>query len=393
MKTLQQLFYLSSILFFLACSKLEELPGSNIKVEIDVTNTRNIYYSQLFDTVQIIPLQTQDDALIGQIKNIYLKNGKIFILDSKKSKSVFIYKTDGTLIRSFKHLGDGPTQYLNPTQMHLSEDGTIIYIMDSLGYKQLAYSLEGEFLYSIKLNMDNAYVDFLDQNGSFYFVNLNHDSEERYINKSNQELNPLEKIKVSTTSDIQIYNGIKHHYLFEKMDSDGFYYNGFLTNKIISIEDDKVKETLHFSFSQQAFEYPSNKTLSLFEIRQRIRKSDSYILGEMVNDSNSYLFFDIMKGNNVHLGIYEKQKQTAFLIGSIMNDMDGLFPETTTLMANWDQNGRMITSYDPQTISYLMQRNKPNNPYLDFLKSIQIDDTDNPILFIYQLKKEIDFSK
>ena len=177
------------------------------------------------------------------------------------------------------------------------------------------------------------------------------------------------------------------------MDSDGFYYNGFLTNKIISIEDDKIKETLHFSFSQQAFEYPSNKKISYLEISQRIRKSDSYILGQMVNDSNSYLFFDINKGNKVHLGIYEKQKQTAFLIGSIMNDMDGLFPETTTLMANRDKNGRMITSYDPQTISYLMQRNKPNNPYIDFLNSIEIDDTDNPVLFIYRLKKEIDLPR
>ena len=79
------------LILLFACTDSHHSAENTTVVEIDVNNRKDYDFSYFFDTCYIVPLQTTDAALIGDVSKVILKDENIFILDSRKSKSIFIY--------------------------------------------------------------------------------------------------------------------------------------------------------------------------------------------------------------------------------------------------------------------------------------------------------------
>ncbi|MDH8700981.1 hypothetical protein M2138_000315 [Dysgonomonadaceae bacterium PH5-43] len=68
--------------------------------------------SEMFSKIELIPLQETEDYLVGDISKIIPVGTNYYILDSKKSKALYLYDKDGKPINKFQKIGGGPDEYI-----------------------------------------------------------------------------------------------------------------------------------------------------------------------------------------------------------------------------------------------------------------------------------------
>lgn len=69
-------------------------------------------FSDIFDSIGFVKLETRDDALIGRIDRIIAVDNKYVILDGSISKAVFVF--DGKVLNRIGRNGRGPREYESP---------------------------------------------------------------------------------------------------------------------------------------------------------------------------------------------------------------------------------------------------------------------------------------
>ena len=106
-----------------------------------------------FTSRQIIPLETADDILMGDIKSIKIYDDTYFILDSRNV--IFRFDKDGKYISKIARQGRGRGEYLDIRSIDVFGDE--VYVLSSFEKKILTYSFDGEFLSEI--NLDEQYFD------------------------------------------------------------------------------------------------------------------------------------------------------------------------------------------------------------------------------------------
>jgi hypothetical protein len=373
----------------LSCTEKEYISSNSKTFIIDISDTKDILYSQLFDTCYIIPLESSDDALIGDISKVILNNNNIIIFDNFKTKSVFIYDLYGKLKNVIHNEGEGPSEYIAPMVLSVSESGEKVYIMDSMGGKQVTYNLDGKFINQIKLFPEIRYVDLLVKDESFYTANLT-EVRQKYINKYDKNFNLIDKIEVSFNDDIWLENGIKPGYFYNKFDGSGFYYKGFRTNRILNIENDSIIEDINFKFPDNSFTFNTDVPIELSKFHEILNRNNHYVVGEQIIDSKSIMFIDIMKGSDISMAIYDKIKQKVQLVDYLVNDMDGVISEFTGMPVRLSNANYFITMVYPRFFNSKLNKGHIDGLYKEILQNITLKDTDNPILFIYPIKENID---
>lgn len=368
-----------------ACMDSHQSVDNTTVIEIDVNNSKDYDFSYFFDTCYIVPLQTTDAALIGDVSKVIVKDENIFILDSRKSKSVFIYDWKGQLKNRISNLGEGPGQYLSPSIMSIPESDSLIYITDFLAQKRHSYTFDGAFKESIKLHPSTMYTDLIQSNGLFYTAGGDNGGKAKAVYVWDSDFNLLKKINMSLKDDIWIRNGIKKNYFYEKSDGKGVLYKGHRTNSIITIENDSITHVMRVNLSSGSFQYDPDTPIPLVELSKRVSQSESYIVGDGVLDAHRHLFVDIVKGENLLTAVYHKGTGEAHLLGKLVNDMNGVVLSLTGISSN--TANYFILPLFPDQFRDVIKHKKISSPYDPMLDAMQLDDADNPVLFIFRFRR------
>ncbi len=145
------------------------------------------------DTLRIVPLQTGEDAAIGEISSIRIRNGKIYIVDAQ-SEALFIFDTDGTLLGKLSAQGRGPNEYMNLSDIEISDDGSI-WLLDYITQKLLVYDSNLDFKKSISTS--EVWGNYLSKCGEeILLINDKSSSQTGYyclyrLNNDNQTFTPF----------------------------------------------------------------------------------------------------------------------------------------------------------------------------------------------------------
>jgi hypothetical protein len=375
------------LILLFACTDSHHSTENTTVVEIDVKNRKDYDFSYFFDTCYIVPLQTTDAALIGDVSNVILKDRNIFILDSRKSKSIFVYDWEGQLKTVLNHLGEGPGQYLSPSHMNIPESDSLIYITDLLAQKRHSYTFDGAFKESIKLDPSTMYTDLIQSNGLFYTTGGDNVGKAKSVNVYDSDFNLLKRMNISFKDDIWLQNGRKMTYFYEKSDGKGILYKGHFTNSIITIENDSITHVMRVNLSGDSFHYDPNTPIRLVELDERVRKTEKYMVGNGVLDSHRHLFVDIVKGDDGLTAVYHKDTGEAHLVGKLINDINGVVVSLTGILSESNTPNYFIVALFPAQFRDVMKYKKISSPYDPILDAIQLDDADNPVLFIYRFKQ------
>ncbi|HKL67269.1 MAG TPA: 6-bladed beta-propeller [Bacteroidales bacterium] len=148
---LSHLFFLVCVGVILICASCNDDSGrekgsgsyavEENKYYIDIKQTDDICFYDLFSKVEIIPFETSPNSIISSIKKVHFANNKYFVLDQKQ-KSVLIFSENGSLINRIREVGRGPGEYtllddfvVNPFtgELELLNPRGDILVVDDLG--------------------------------------------------------------------------------------------------------------------------------------------------------------------------------------------------------------------------------------------------------------------
>ena len=115
-----------------------------IDIRIDELSTENtILFSSIFKSFKLLPLETKEHCMIGQIDELRIINDTIYVLDRHIAKALYVFNGNGKFIRKIGKIGKGPGEYISPSSFTIDEMNNQIQILDR--NKILIFSINGNF--------------------------------------------------------------------------------------------------------------------------------------------------------------------------------------------------------------------------------------------------------
>lgn len=109
------------------------------------------------ERIEIIPLEINDQCVIGSVSDIRLQNGNFIITDAGKAQGIFEFDSNGRFIRRLGAKGEDPDMYLSINGTDFRNDG--FSILDWTGRKILNYDYDGNCVGNISMP-DNMPMNF-----------------------------------------------------------------------------------------------------------------------------------------------------------------------------------------------------------------------------------------
>lgn len=156
-------FYISIITFFaftlMSCEKDVNINNSSI-IEISPHFSDNSFvFEDVFESIDIIPLETSSECLIGGISQLVEANDNYFILD-EKNNIVARFNSEGKFVTKIGVMGNGPGEYLEIEDFIVDKKNQFIKLYDIRSRKIIIYDFNGSFIKEFKIDAFlNSVVD------------------------------------------------------------------------------------------------------------------------------------------------------------------------------------------------------------------------------------------
>jgi len=134
---------------------------------------------------KIIPLETNDECLIMEIKKAIYHDDHLFLLD-ERSQKVLKFDYDGNFICQIGARGEGPGQYLETHDFSICDNTGNVYVSDY--YKFHIYSSGGNHMESVKLNFSGYNLSVIDPDTIVFWGN----SKDHRLKITNSNGNPFD---------------------------------------------------------------------------------------------------------------------------------------------------------------------------------------------------------
>lgn len=162
---MRKLLFLCLLLAFISCKQSPQISHAMYHIPVDSLSTGFPPLAKL----SYIPLETKDSSLIGSINKVLFRNHTFYIFDSE-NKKIFLFDENGKFLQVIERVGQGPGEYLYPSDMDVDMDGNI-YISDFYAKSVIKYRKGNETDFEI-LNIGNSFMDFAIENEIVYMSRI-----------------------------------------------------------------------------------------------------------------------------------------------------------------------------------------------------------------------------
>lgn len=108
--------------------------------------------SRFIDSCVFIPLETTDASLLGNINQIEFCDGKYFVFDERRD-AIKVFNSTGKFLFDIGKKGDAPGEYISINSFFINKKDNKVGISDPLKLAIHEYSLDGEYIQTIKHTM------------------------------------------------------------------------------------------------------------------------------------------------------------------------------------------------------------------------------------------------
>lgn len=371
----------------ISCSPNSYEQYDQVKIEIDVTKELDLTHTDFFENVFIIPLETADEILIGNIDDVIFTEDRIYILDKGLASAVFIFENSGRFSYKIESTGMGPGELYAPVEIEFNQYREEIVVLDGRQGKFLYYDKNGRFLRETKRPGNLSALDMFVQHNKFYFVNDEDSDWSQRLVVQDENLNDVKTIKVHFGEELRLINGKKSRYFYEKYDKEGFYYKESGQNIIYEIVADSVERNFLFSFSQDEFKARKENIYQMRDYFNEFWKSEKFAVGDDMIDSKDFALLGISKGEYSKLALWDKTNHHVQLVRKIVNNMDGITPDINGIPPLNSNANQLTWAFHSKELEYI---NKNSEHFKRFKEEYKLGEDDNPVFFIYKMKPSIE---
>lgn len=148
--------YTLVILSIAACGG--NAPKNLSEIKINTSNLSNLSFNDIYQVKKVIPLETSDESLLGQIISVCYVNDHIYIRTGAHSMSCngyTVFNNEGQFVYKQSKVGRGPGEYLKISSLHFNGDSIIV----ANGNKLIYYNTKGELIFENSNMPDKMYFD------------------------------------------------------------------------------------------------------------------------------------------------------------------------------------------------------------------------------------------
>lgn len=379
----KNIFLFLVILFLSGChSKTRQETFSSLVGKKIVLNEQNFKkkwnYSELFDSIRIIPLETNTHCLIGEITRLKYTGQMIFVLDGK-SESLFAFDNEGRFLWKIHSVGRGPREYNRVMDIDIDTGQQLINLYANYPQKLMQYDFKGKFIreYSINLNANSVATqkDWLILNSANQANLIDQKLADPHLLIKNLKTDSLYTYLPATLKDNT------HSCLIFNYGEGFFRYQQELLlftpmdRRIYSVSGKDFRIKYEFDFGN--YNLPPN--LSMKEIRE-----SDYCYGlNSFWENTRYCYFEAtMKFFPLNF-IYDKQRDVLYY-GILSDDLGHYSPKIVSA------TDRYMIGFAPvseliMTASYWEnEKGIADRPVSRLVR--QLEENDNPVVFLYQFK-------
>ncbi len=160
MKYFSVLFIISVIVLISACnsSNAESDRFISINVADNIGKGFIMNISDIAESIEYIPLETNHSTVVGDINNIWYKNGMFIFNTHRKSSGILsIYDSIGKYYNTLNRFGRGPDEYSSVYSVDVYDRNLILLT----GFSIKEYTPEGRLLRTIPLEKSDIPAGFL----------------------------------------------------------------------------------------------------------------------------------------------------------------------------------------------------------------------------------------
>lgn len=350
--------------------------NSTERITVDLDSNDKISNSEIFNTVRYIPLETNSESVIGEIKKIKVTEDYIFVSDFT-SASIIIFNRKGEYVNKLSKQGRGPDEYIDIYDFDTDKNNNI-YVGGV--NKMMVYSFSGKLLRSWRLPSHCH---------SFSLVNeeivLNFGMKSNYKFENNYYKGIITDLYGNVLKYCMPLNKVFH----EKLNSVTYAYDNIatVTGYTLLKQLDNTVYNYHYKEMQAIYEIDFGIDNFSFEGKGLSPKSQEYkmklmkVISDKARIVNLYnlkknLFFTVSKGMQCYLVKYNKDSKEVkcaeykftrrFMLSG--------FPEGFPQIDNIDFQKNLVGFVNPCDETE------------EFRKGLNLEIDSNPVITIYHTK-------
>lgn len=340
-------------------------------------------------SVDLIPLESSSGSpLIGSIDKIIRQGDRLFLLDRRKSASIHVYSSDGRYVNSIGSHGQGPGEYVEPTDFDVRGDSVII--LDQYSTRLLFYSSGGEYIGSKKMPFYATGISVMSD--TVYLFNS--------INADNKHLGESINYYLYATDSALTIKSKGYHEEHGKYISlwipGNFYRNGNnthfhppLSDNIFAINADcEIKNTYRVDFGDKALPEKYRLDSNWDEFKDEAVQSAYYIFPGRCCDVGNYLCLEFLNHHETKILMFDKETNRVTVARGMKNDIGMQLPIGNLIGCD---SSRIYTCITPDILikaDESAREDKRESIFTkegrDFIHSLGKED--NPIVFSILLK-------
>jgi hypothetical protein len=424
---------ISFLIFIAAC--LIACSGGRAKQEsefpiIDIIgnmgNFQRVYMSELFSSIELIPLETREDCLLdmGTFHNSVV-NDSIIIMRGDNRRRLFAFdRTSGKFLNQIGGQGQGPREFIFPGCTFFNTDKPTVFVQNLFGRNILEYDFSGRYvlsfpqpkengveLFSFSHLGDNLFIGSMGYRGDneykYFVFDHNGDIVQRFpnhifFNKQGRWASNA----TSTHNPVRVDNRLYFRsslndtlFVFENNTLQPAYVFDFgRTLPIGYLETPRNLNnlgTIHFPNLDFGFIFVATPTLFFYDVRipnrlsgqrQRIRPIWIPMLGDYrTHSSEIFGIYDIAQNRNILLDTDQHLQQ------GIVNDINGGLSFIPRFYAG---NGEVVGIWNPEDMLEILTEEyfatktirdpEAHQRLREVLRNLVEDD--NPVVVIAKLR-------
>ena len=368
--------------------------------------------STFFKSIKIIPLETNESCLIGNITKIIVFEQYIFVLDNFIANSLYVFDKEGRFIRKIGSIGQGPGEFDRISDFAIDRVNKTVYIKGGRFPRIHKYDLAtGKFIQTINfdLNAQGGHVNgFVSVGGKLYAdATFSEHSDKNYLLFTIDESSGKEKDNylnvMEYSKGISHENGYFNRFVqfFLRDNGDAIFVQPFMSHVIeitkdgvfsfiefkgknlLTVDESKrAKETFYYKNYQKQVQ---NRT-SIFDI-DKYNHVMSYI------EKGDYIIIDKLKGMRFHrLLINKKTKEVSIFDKGYLDDLLFVNKENqiSLTLGCYDANGVYYHAYNSEYTTRFQDLAKAGSlsPNIIGIEKLEkFDKEDNPVLFYYEFRE------
>jgi hypothetical protein len=351
-------------------------------IEVDVTASDEMKFSDYFENFRTVKLETSDSILLGEINSIVLSNDKIYLTDIY-ANTLYIFDKTGKFLSSINKQGQGPGEYVYITQFVV--DGENIVTKCGSLRKIIIYTEAGEFISEQSINCSPMDISLLgNHNYVLYSGNDRAGSANklRVVNfaKADKQFIPIDAVKSK-------YLHYRAPYNFFKKSKDTVRFFEPYNDTVYSVTKDMIEPAFYIDFKGKNIPQSFFKTEheNIFTFSQSVMQHE-YAAGvfRFAENEWSKMFISYYQWNKARLTLFDMRNNTSKTFSSVCDD---IFFDSHSISLNDFQyfaGENIVFPVTGATVAEWKKKYRINEKYKDIINTVNEDD--NQVLFIFDLK-------